>query len=74
MPGSLPADADAAMVARVLREVGESFLNYRVVATREAEQQAELARKPEIVASVPYFESDIFDLAGLLRLGEQIWR
>ncbi|MGZ4706683.1 MAG: ArsA family ATPase [Acidimicrobiales bacterium] len=73
-PGSLPAGADAAMVARVLREVGESFLNYRVVATREAEQQAELARKPEIVASVPYFESDIFDLAGLLRLGDQIWR
>jgi len=26
------------------------------------------------VASVPYFESDIFDLAGLLRLGDQIWR
>ena len=74
VPQALPPDADVAMVARVLREVGESFLNYRVVATREAEQQAELARKPEIVASVPYFESDIFDLAGLLRLGEQIWR
>jgi len=70
----LPAGTDLAMVSRVLREVGESFLNYRVVATREAEQQAELARKPEIVASVPYFESDIFDLAGLLRLGDQIWR
>ncbi len=74
VPDALPPGADAAMVARVLREVGESFLNYRVVATREAEQQAELARKPEIVASVPYFESDIFDLAGLLRLGDQIWR
>ena len=36
--------------SRVLREVGESFLNYRVVATREAEQQTELARKPDIVA------------------------
>ena len=70
----LPAEADVAMVSRVLREVGESFLNYRVVATREAEQQAALARTPEIVASVPYFESDIFDLAGLLRLGDQIWR
>jgi len=74
VPDALPPDVDVAMVARVLREVGESFLNYRVVATREAEQQAELARKPEIVASVPYFESDIFDLAGLLRLGDQIWR
>ncbi len=66
--------ADEAMVARVLREVGESFLNYRVLATREAEQRAELSRKPELVASVPYFDADIHDLAGLLRLGEQIWR
>jgi anion-transporting ArsA/GET3 family ATPase len=74
VPGVLPATADTEMVARVLREVGESFLNYRVVASREAEQQAELARKPGIVATVPYFDSDIFDLTGLLRLGDQIWR
>ena len=66
--------ADAELVSRVLREVGESFLNYRVIATREAEQRAELSRKPELVASVPYFDTDIHDLAGLLRLGEQIWR
>ena len=71
----LPAElGDPALVERVLREVGESFLNYRVVATREAETRAELSRQPEIVASVPFFESDIYDLAGLLRLGEQIWR
>ena len=31
---------------RVLREVGESFLNYQVVANREAEQRAELASMP----------------------------
>jgi anion-transporting ArsA/GET3 family ATPase len=61
-------------VARVLREVGESFLNYRVVATREAEQQKELGRVPDIVATAPFFETDIFDLAGLLRLGARIWR
>jgi len=62
------------VLARVLREVGESFLNYRVVATREAEQQKELAIVPEIVCSAPFFETDIYDLAGLLRLGERIWR
>ena len=66
--------ADEGMVTRVVREIGESFLNYRVLATREAEQRAELSRKPELLASVPYFDSDIHDLAGLLRLGEQIWR
>ena len=71
----VPADlADPATVERVLREVGTSFLNYRVVATREAETRADLSRQPETVVAVPFFESDIYDLAGLLRLGEQIWR
>jgi anion-transporting ArsA/GET3 family ATPase len=65
---------DADQVARVLREVGESFLNYRVVATREAEQRKELGRVPEVVAAAPFFETDIFDLGGLLRLGDRIWR
>jgi anion-transporting ArsA/GET3 family ATPase len=61
-------------VARVLNEVGESFLNFQVVAKREAEIRAELSAAPEVVASVPYFDHDITDLAGLLQLGEQIWR
>jgi anion-transporting ArsA/GET3 family ATPase len=64
-----PPDA----VARVVREVGNSFLNYQVVAAREAEQRAELARTPEVVASVPYFDADIHDLTGLIRLGEAVW-
>jgi anion-transporting ArsA/GET3 family ATPase len=61
-------------VERVLHEVGCSFLNYRVVATREAEQRAEMAHVPDVVATVPFFETDIYDLAGLLRLGEAFWR
>jgi hypothetical protein len=70
-----PADVgDRSDVARVLSTVGESFLNYQVVAKREAEQRASLARSPDVVAAVPYFEPDIADLAGLLALGEQIWR
>jgi anion-transporting ArsA/GET3 family ATPase len=60
--------------AHVLREVGESFLNYQVVANREQEQRTELARTPDVVATVPYFDHDIADLAGLLRLGDAIWR
>jgi len=60
-------------VERVLVEVAESFLRFQVVAQREAEQRMELAVGPEVVASVPYFETDIFDLGGLLRLGEQVW-
>jgi anion-transporting ArsA/GET3 family ATPase len=66
--------ADERMVERVVHEMGESFLNYRVLASREAEQRAQLSRQPGLVASVPYFDHDVHDLAGLLRLGEQFWR
>jgi anion-transporting ArsA/GET3 family ATPase len=61
-------------VARVLAEVGESFLNFQVVATREAEQRAELAAVSEVVATIPYADHDITDLAGLLELGAWLWR
>jgi hypothetical protein len=61
-------------VARVLAEVGESFLNFQVVATREAEQRAELAAVSDVVATVPYADHDITDLAGLLELGSWLWR
>src|SRR3954471_9551610 len=64
---------DTAQVARVLKEVGESFRNYQVVAQRESEQRGELASSPDVVATVPYFDTDIYDLTGLLRLAEQIW-
>ncbi|MDP9388346.1 MAG: ArsA family ATPase, partial [Actinomycetota bacterium] len=60
-------------VARVVSEVAESFLRFQVVAQREAEQRAELAVGTDVVTPVPYFETDIHDLAGLLRLGERIW-
>jgi anion-transporting ArsA/GET3 family ATPase len=60
-------------VARVLHEVGESFLNFQVVAKREAEQRAELAAAPEVVATVPYADHDITDVAGLLHLGDALW-
>jgi anion-transporting ArsA/GET3 family ATPase len=68
-----PGLAEPAQIHRVLDEVAESFLNFQVVACREAEQQTELAVTPEVVASVPYFDTDIYDLAGLVRLGERIW-
>jgi anion-transporting ArsA/GET3 family ATPase len=70
----LPAAGAPEQVSRVLREVGESFLNFQVVAKREAEVRAELSAAPEVIAAVPYFDHDITDLAGLLDLGQQIWR
>jgi anion-transporting ArsA/GET3 family ATPase len=64
---------DPVVAARVLGEVAESFLNFGVVARREAEQQAELKGAPDILVTVPFFDADIFDMGGLLRLGAQLW-
>ena len=64
---------DHDQIRRVLTEVADSFLNFRVVALREAEEKAHLGSVPEVVATVPFFDTDIYDLAGLVRLGEQIW-
>ena len=69
-----PDYGEPEQVQRVLREVAENFLNFQVVAKREAEERAELGIAAEVVATVPYFDEDIADLAGLLRLGESLWR
>jgi anion-transporting ArsA/GET3 family ATPase len=72
---TLPAEVGRPdQVARVLHEVGESFLNFRLVAKREAEQRTELAARAEALASVPYADHDITDLGGLLELGSHLWR
>ena len=64
---------DMAHTGHVLSAIGSSFLDYQVVARREAEQRKELATIPELTLSVPYFDDDIHSLEGLLRLGEGIW-
>jgi len=64
---------DPAQIARVLTEVADSYLNFQVVALREMEERASLAVAPDVLATVPFFDTDIYDLSGLLRLGEQIW-
>jgi hypothetical protein len=68
-----PLEPDPDQLARVLYEVGDNFRNFAVVARREAAQRRQLAVRPEVVATVPEFDSDIHDLPGLLRLGERIW-
>jgi anion-transporting ArsA/GET3 family ATPase len=72
--GKLVDGRDPAVLERVLREVGNSFLNFQVVANREAETRAELSSIPDVVANAPYFDTDIYDLSGLVRLGDKIWR
>ena len=60
-------------LARVLGEVGDNFRNFAVVAQREAMQKRALGQVPDLVVSIPELDSDIYDLAGLLRLGERLW-
>ncbi len=69
----VPALADGARNGRVLRTVGESFKNFAVVARREAELKAELSRDPETIVTVPSFEVDIHDVAGLARIGDHLF-
>ncbi|MGH9117760.1 MAG: ArsA family ATPase [Acidimicrobiales bacterium] len=70
----LPADpGDRELLGRVLREVGDSFLKFRVVAEREDVQRSELATVPDVVAVAPYLDTDVHDLGGLLALGRHIW-
>jgi anion-transporting ArsA/GET3 family ATPase len=64
---------DPAQIARVLTEVADSYLNFQIVALREMEERATLAVAPDVLATVPFFDTDIYDLSGLLRLGEKIW-
>jgi hypothetical protein len=68
-----PDLGDVDQIARVLTEVAESYLNFQVVAVREMEERSTLSVVPDVVATVPFFDSDLYDLAGLVRLGEQIW-
>jgi anion-transporting ArsA/GET3 family ATPase len=62
------AEPDA--TARVLRIAADTFRDYSVVATREAELREELARLPDVVATVPAFDDDVHDVVGLARIGD----
>lgn len=62
-----------AHLSHVLSEAASSYLDYQVVANREAEQRSELSAVPELVLTVPYETEDIHSLKGLLALGERIW-
>jgi anion-transporting ArsA/GET3 family ATPase len=67
------AAGDRAALGGVLREVAESFRNYRLVATREAEQLAELAVDRDLIVTLPALEDDVTSLADVLQLGNHLW-
>jgi anion-transporting ArsA/GET3 family ATPase len=67
-------ETDKRRMGVLLGEMGQNFLNYQVVARREAEQQSEILNLPPLVLTVPYYEQDIHSVGGLVDLGERIWR
>ncbi len=64
--------SDARRLARVLGEVGRSFVNFRLVAQREATLLDELSEVHEAAASVPHLQHDVVDLAGLAEIGRHL--
>ena len=69
----VPELADSEKTARVLQTAASTFRDYSVVATREAELRQELGRLPEAVATVPAFEDDVHDVAGLVGIGDSLF-
>jgi anion-transporting ArsA/GET3 family ATPase len=65
--------ADEEATTRVLCTVEETFRNYSLVATREAELRTELARLPDVVVDVPALEDDVHDVSGLATIGEHLF-
>ena len=53
--------------------MADSYLNFQVVALREMEERSLLSVIPDVLVTVPFFDTDLYDLRGLMRLGEQIW-
>ncbi len=68
-----PEFTDSSRTARVLRAAAQTFRDYSVVAARESELRRELDHMPDIVATVPALEDDVHDLAGLRRIGTELF-
>jgi anion-transporting ArsA/GET3 family ATPase len=65
---------DPARVRGVLATLAENFLNFRAVASREAAERRRVgAQAPDVVVTVPYFESDIYDVDGLSRVADALF-
>jgi anion-transporting ArsA/GET3 family ATPase len=66
--------ADAASITRVLKSVGESFANFSMVATREAELRSELGSSgPGVLVEVPELDGEVTDLDALLQIGARLY-
>ena len=57
-------------IAHVVAAMGERFADVAVVATREAERQAELAELTSLLVAIPVLDRDVNDLGDLVEMGQ----
>ena len=67
------AERDRAAFADVLREIADSFLGYRALATRQAEQLAAFKGASELTLLVPALERGVVSIADIVELGQGLW-
>jgi anion-transporting ArsA/GET3 family ATPase len=67
------AERDREAAEGVLREIADSFLGYRTVATRQSEQLAEFAGTAEATIMIPAVEHGVTSLADIVSLGNELW-
>ncbi len=67
------AGFDAAAGAQVLREIGQAFVDYGMLAARENELAARLDPLAPLSVFVPQLDHDVADLAHLVELGRRLW-
>ena len=65
---------DPATAAAVLEVVGQSFLDYGMLAGLEASLAVRLSRLAGLTVFVPHLDHDVSELAHLLELGRACWR
>lgn len=67
------AERDRSAFADVLREIADSFLGYRALATRQAEQLAEFKAASDVTLLVPALERGVVSIADIVELGQGLW-
>lgn len=70
LAAELEIDADDAVVAGVLREVSERFLDFAVAAARQTELRQQMEESATAVATIPFLDEDVVDLSGLGRVAD----
>lgn len=67
------APSQPQIAAGVLREIANRFDDFRLLAAQGDAVLQELPRNGAPVVGVPYLETEIIDLGGVLELGDRLW-